>query len=81
MVAETHLRFRAPAHFDDEVAVGMAIARLGRSSIVTELSMQRGDELLVEGELRHVVVSAETWQSVEMPGFIRDGLSPYSTGS
>ena len=81
VVAETRLRFLAPARFDDEVAVGLVIARLGRSSIVTALEMRRGDELLVEGELRHAVVSAETWQSVEMPDWIRDGLSPYSAGS
>ena len=30
VVAETRLIFRAPARFDDEIAVGLQIARLGR---------------------------------------------------
>ena len=80
VVAETRLAFKAPARFDDEIAIGMTIAHLGRASIRTELAIRRGEELLVEGELRHVVVSAETWTSTEMPAFIRDGLSPYSSG-
>jgi acyl-CoA thioester hydrolase len=79
VVAESRLSYRAPARFDDEIAVGMSIARLGRSSIVTAIAMRRGDELLVEGELRHSVVSADTWQSAEMPAFIRDGLAPYQS--
>jgi acyl-CoA thioester hydrolase len=80
VVAETRLLFRAPARFDDEVAVRMQVVRLGRSSIETAVEMRRGDELLIEAELRHVVVSSQTWRSTEMPAFIRDGLAPYSSG-
>lgn len=80
VVAESRLAFRAPARFDDELGVGLAVARLGRSSIVTALAIRRGDELLVEGELRHAIVSTQTWASVEMPAWIRDGLAPYSSG-
>jgi acyl-CoA thioesterase FadM len=54
--------------------------RLGRSSIETAVEMRRDDELLIEAELRHVVVSSQTWRSTEMPAFIRDGLAPYSSG-
>lgn len=80
VVAETRLGFRSPARFDDEIAVGMQVARLGRSSIETAVAMRRGDELLVEAELRHVIVSARTWRPTEMPTFIRNGLAPYSSG-
>ena len=80
VVAETRLAFRSPARFDDEIAIRLQVARLGRSSIETEVAICRGDELLVEAELRHAVVSAETWRSTEMPAFIRDGLAPYSSG-
>jgi acyl-CoA thioester hydrolase len=79
VVGEAQLRFRAPARFDDELACVLAVARLGRSSITTGIRILRGEELLVEGELRHVVVSTETWRPVEMPAFIRDGLARYST--
>ncbi len=78
VVAESRLRFRSPARFDDEIAVGLAITRLGRSSIHTEIAIRRGDELLVEGELRHVVVSAQTWKPVQMPEWIRTGLQRFT---
>jgi acyl-CoA thioester hydrolase len=80
VVNECRLRFRAPARFDDEIAVAMNVTRLGRSSIETAVEIRRGDELLVEASLRHTVVSTETWRSAEMPAWIRDGLAPYSSG-
>jgi acyl-CoA thioester hydrolase len=75
VVADVQLSFHAPARFDDEVDVTMDVERLGRSSIESALAFRRGEELLASGTLRHVVVSAESWSSVEMPAFIRDGLS------
>jgi acyl-CoA thioester hydrolase len=76
VVGEARLRFRAPARFDDVVAIELAPA-LGRSSITTAVRYLRGDELLVEGELRHVVVTTDTWKPVDMPVWIRDGLAPF----
>src|SRR3954463_11825020 len=71
VVAEARLAFKAPARFDDELDVALRIARLGRSSITTAVDVLRGEELLVDGELRHVVLSAQTWQPVQMPEWIR----------
>jgi acyl-CoA thioester hydrolase len=79
VVGEAQLRFRAPARFDDELACGLRIVRLGHSSITTAIEIRRAEQLLIEGELRHVVVSTATWRPVEMPPFIRDGLERYST--
>src|SRR3954453_21632948 len=67
VVAEARLSFRAPARFDDELDVALRIARLGRSSIATGVEVLRGEDVLVEGELRHVVLSAGTWKPVDMP--------------
>jgi acyl-CoA thioester hydrolase len=77
VVGEARLRFRAPARFDDVLALELRPA-LGRSSITTEVRMLRGDDLLVEAELRHVVVSTATWKPVEMPDWIRSGLERYA---
>src|SRR4051794_11038567 len=74
VVGEARLAFRSPARFDDEIGLTLTPARLGRSSIATSVHIHRGDELLVEGELRHVVVSTESWKPVEMPDWIRTGL-------
>jgi acyl-CoA thioester hydrolase len=78
MLAESTLRFKSPARFDDELSMHMHIANLGTSSIVTAFALRREEELLVEGELRHVVVSAETWRPAPMPDAIRAALQVFS---
>jgi acyl-CoA thioester hydrolase len=81
VVGEARLRFRAPARFDDVITLDLVVARLGESSITTGVRIVRGEDLLVEGELRHVVVSTQTWKPTPMPDFIRDGLARYSSPS
>ena len=76
VVGEARLRFRAPARFDDVVTIELYPA-LGRSSITTATRYLRGDELLAEGELRHVLVSTTDWRPVPIPDRIRDGLAPF----
>ena len=78
VVASASLDFRAPARFDDVIALALAVERLGRSSIATAMRVLRGDELLVEGALRHVVVSTTDWKPAEMPDWIRAGLERYA---
>ena len=78
VVAESVLRFRAPARFDDVIALQLTVARLGRASIETHFVIRRDEEVLVEGEMRHVVVDARTWQSTEMPAQVREGLSRFA---
>ena len=77
VVGEARLTFKRPARFDDELVLELRAAGLGRSSIRTGVRILRGDELLVEGELRHVVVATETWAPVEMPDWIRSGLERF----
>jgi acyl-CoA thioester hydrolase len=78
VVGEARLTFRAPARFDDVIVLELTAARLGRSSITTAVRILHGDEVLVEGELRHVVVSTDTWKPVDMPEWIRSGLERFS---
>jgi acyl-CoA thioester hydrolase len=77
VVAHAELDFRAPARFDDVLGLHLRIERLGTTSITTSMQVRRGDELLVEGALRHVVVDAETWRPAELPGAVRAGLERF----
>jgi acyl-CoA thioesterase FadM len=54
------------------------VTRLGTTSITTEIDVLRGDELLVEGRLQHVIVDAKTWKKTEIPDWVRAGLEPYA---
>jgi acyl-CoA thioester hydrolase len=79
VVAEANVRFRAPARFDDVLALHVAITELGRTSVTTATEIRRGGEILVEMRLRHVFVDAQTWRKTDMPDWIRAGLAPFAT--
>jgi acyl-CoA thioester hydrolase len=79
VVAEANLRFRAPARFDDVIALGARVAELGVTSLRLELEIRRDGELLVEGWLRQVFVDAKTWGKTEIPDWARDALGRFSS--
>jgi acyl-CoA thioester hydrolase len=78
VVADANLSFRAPARFDDELQLRAQIARLGKTSITTEIEVMRAGELLVAGRLRHVCVATDTWRKTDVPDWIRDGLRAFA---
>lgn len=78
VVAEANTRFRAPARYDDVLQLRARIARLGTTSITTEIDVVRDGEVLVEGRLRHVFVDVGTWEKTEIPAWIGDGLRRYA---
>ena len=81
VVAEANLRFRAPARFDDVLAVGARVAGFGTTSVSLELDIRRDGELLVEGRLRQVFVDAKTWAKTEVPDWAREALAPFSSAA
>lgn len=79
VVAEARARFLAPARFDDELGLGVAITRLGRTSLVTAHTIRRAGETCVEGELRHVFVDTKAERPTPIPDAIRAALAPLQT--
>lgn len=83
VVAEAGLRYRQPARFDDELRIEVTVTRLGTTSITTGHRVLRDGELLVEGTLRHVLVTLtgrggrEPGAKTAIPGWMREGLAPY----
>jgi len=75
VVAEANLRFRAPARFDDVLALEVTTEELGKTSMTTRIDIQRDGELLVEMRLRHVFVDRRTWSKTAMPDGIREQLA------
>jgi len=78
VVAETNIRFLAPARFDDVLRLKAQVARLGATAITTEIDVMRGDQLLVEGWLRHVCVDTADWSKTELPQWVRSGLRRFA---
>ena len=78
VVAEARARYIAPAGFDDELDVDVAILRLGTTSMVTRMSVRLGPTQVVEGEMRHVFIDPETKAKTAIPDDVRRGLEPYA---
>jgi len=77
VVAEASARFLGAARFDDELELGVSIARLGSTACTTNHRVLRDGEALVEGEMRHVFVDAESLEKVSIPDWLRRALAPW----
>jgi acyl-CoA thioester hydrolase len=78
VLAEARLWFRKPARFDDELTLSVVITHIGNTSILTRHSARRGaDVVVVEGELRHVLVDLQTLAKTPIPDWARNGLEPW----
>ena len=79
VLAETTVRFRGSARFDDELAVAVQIERFGNTSMVAAFTARRGDEVLTEGRTVYVWVDTKTMAKQQIPAEARDRLAPYVT--
>ena len=70
-VAEVKLNYRRPARLDDELAISCVPVPEGRATIRFQQVIRRGDEVLVEGEVRVACVDAKTFRPRRLPDFIR----------
>jgi acyl-CoA thioester hydrolase len=76
LVAETSCRFLAPLSFPDEVLAGLALERLGRTSVIYRLALFCGDDPnpAALGRFVHVYVDRHTRLPVPVPGVIRTAV-------
>jgi acyl-CoA thioester hydrolase len=78
VVAEANARYRAPARFDDELALAVSVVELGNTSMVTEIDATRASELLVQGRMRHVFIDPATLAKQPIPDGVRERLTDYA---
>ena len=78
LVAETQCEFLRELRFPDDVEVGLAVTRLGTSSIVYRLAIFQGDsdEPAALGRFVHVYVDAQTRAVTPVPDLIRAAVTP-----
>jgi acyl-CoA thioester hydrolase len=77
VVAEAAVRYLRPAQFDDELELQIAISALGDTSIASAHTINRRDETLAHGQMRHVAVDRRTLTKTAIPDWARDGLAPW----
>jgi acyl-CoA thioester hydrolase len=79
VVAETGARFRAPAHFDDELELTLEVERLGNTSMVSAIAIARDGDILAQGRIVHIFVHAERLgEKAPIPAHVRQILQPYT---
>jgi acyl-CoA thioester hydrolase len=78
VVAEARLLYHASLGFDDEVELVVRSIALGKTSITSELAIERGGEAVAEGELRHVFVNTVEGGTAPIPAAVRSGLERYA---
>lgn len=78
VVAEARARFRRGARFDEEVDIEVSVAALTTSSLTTAYAVRRDDEVLCDGELRHVCVGSQAHDKRPWPDRVRDALGAES---
>lgn len=76
IVAETSCRFLRELSFPDLVHAGLALERLGNSSVIYRIGLFRGDdhEAAAVGRFVHVYVDARTRKVVPVPEVVRAAL-------
>src|SRR5437879_3474247 len=78
LVAETSCTFRKALSFPDSIDTGLAVTKLGKSSVVYEIALFRqGDaEPAALGRFVHVWVDRVSQRPVPIPARIRAALEP-----
>lgn len=77
LVVETGCRYFAPLAFPDSAEVGIAIERLGASSVTYRLGIfaEGQDDAAAEGEFTHVYVDRTSRRPTPLPRSWRDTLA------
>jgi acyl-CoA thioesterase FadM len=76
---ETHIRYRQPTRFDDELRVWTRIAEPGRlrARFRFEYALERmsgPQEIVADGWTSHTTVDAATLSPVRMPDWLREAI-------
>jgi acyl-CoA thioester hydrolase len=77
LVAETGCTYFASVAFPDHLDVGLAVSRLGRSSVTYAIAIFREgeDQAAAQGRFVHVYVERASGKAVEIPAHVREALS------
>ncbi len=80
-VRKATLEYEGSARYDDVCDVGMRCARIGKSSMLFQAAVFRGEQRLVHGELVYVFADPATQTSQPVPAALRAVLEAYETGA
>lgn len=77
VVAETRCRYFASVSFPETISVGIAVERLGETSVTYRLGVfgETGEDAAAAGRFVHVCVTADGRRPVRIPDTVRAALA------
>lgn len=79
VVAETSVRYLAPARLDDQLDVDVQLLEAGRASLLLRQHAWRDGTCLAEGRIRIGCVDAGTFRPRRIPSTILERIAPHLT--
>lgn len=70
LTIESHVRYIAPAYFDDRLVVHARVVGVRGARFTYEYAIARGDEVIADGWTRHAVVDAKTMRPTRFPTWL-----------
>ena len=77
VVAGVTVEYRRPARFDDHLTVSASIGERSKARLTFVQQVHRGDELLVDAEVRVACVDAATFKPTAVPPALAAALSQH----
>jgi acyl-CoA thioester hydrolase len=72
---EAHVRYRAPARFDDRLAIGARCLDVRGARFRFEYAVERDGVLLADGWTAHACVDARTLRPTRVPAFLAEAIA------
>jgi acyl-CoA thioester hydrolase len=74
LTIEAHVRYLAPARFDDRLSIAARCGDLRGARFRFEYAVSRGGEPVADGWTRHACVDAETHRPTRVPAWLADEI-------
>lgn len=75
LTIESHVRYLAPAVFDDRLAVHARVVDVRGARFTYEYAITREGEVIADGWTRHAVVDAETMRPTRFPAWLVEAFA------
>jgi acyl-CoA thioester hydrolase len=77
VVAESGVKYLAPAYYDDLLEIAVTFEPLTTSSLTSRFAVTRDTTPIATGFLRHVCVDSKDYKKTPWPDMVRGALEPY----
>ena len=74
LTIEAHVRYVAPAHFDDRLGIHVRCGDLRGARFRFAYAVERDGELVADGWTGHAIVERETFRPTRVPGWLADEI-------